>query len=69
MILTKYEVRKYIFVEDPNIKFHENLSSGRRADTCGQTYVGRGRDGQTQRSQQAPCATDTKAPEHPDPNR
>jgi len=39
-ILTKYEVRKHIFVEDPNTKFHENPSSGRRADTCGQTAAG-----------------------------
>jgi len=36
-ILTKYEVRKQIFVQDPNIKLHENPPSGRRADTCGQT--------------------------------
>jgi hypothetical protein len=32
-ILNKFEVRKHIFVDDSKIKFHENPSSERRADT------------------------------------
>jgi len=36
--LIKSAVSQQSFVEVLNIKFHENPSSGRRADTCGETY-------------------------------
>jgi hypothetical protein len=36
MILTKSGISQQIFIEDPNIKFHENSSSGGHADTCRQ---------------------------------
>jgi hypothetical protein len=42
-ILTESEVRKQIFIEDLNTKFHENPSSERRADTCGRTHRGTSR--------------------------
>ena len=36
-ILTRSGVSEQIFVKVSNIKFHENLSSGSRTDTCGRT--------------------------------
>jgi hypothetical protein len=36
-ILTKFGFSRQILIEVPNIKFHENSSSGSRADACGCT--------------------------------
>jgi hypothetical protein len=35
----KLEFSRQIFEKSTNIRFHENLSSERRVDTCGQTDI------------------------------
>jgi hypothetical protein len=37
LISTKFGFSRQIFIKVPNVKFQGNLSSGNRADTCGQT--------------------------------
>jgi hypothetical protein len=38
-ILNIFELSRQFLTKVPNIEFHENTSSGRRADTCGQTEM------------------------------